>query len=126
MIQKILIADDEPDVLAMLAEVFRQHGFEVCVASSAEEFKKTFFEEMPDLIILDIFFGKDSGPDLYDRVMKMDDVSQTPVIFLSGKMEGMIESPLTAGRHIAMYNKPINVATLVQQIRAAFSPNTSA
>ncbi len=123
MIQKILIADDEPDVLNMLTEIFSYHGFEVCTALNAKEFEKVFFQEIPDLIILDIFFGEDSGPEVYDRVMKMDDVSQTPVIFLSGKMEGMIESPLVAGRQVAMYNKPIIVTEIIQAIRTAFSSN---
>ena len=121
MIQKILIADDEPDVLNMLAEIFRHYGFEVCTALNAKEFEAVFLKEAPELIILDIFFGNDSGPDVYDRVMKMNDVSQTPVIFLSGKMEGMIESPIVPGRQVAMYNKPIHVASLVQAIRTAFS-----
>lgn len=126
MVRKILIADDEPDVLNMLAEIFRQHHFEVCTALNAKEFETIFFREIPDLIILDIFFGSDSGPEVYDRVMKMDDVSATPVIFLSGKMEGMIESPLVPGRQIAMYNKPIKVAELVQAIRTAFPSDIAA
>ena len=89
MIRKILIGDDEPDVLNMLAEIFRNYDFQVCTALNSQEFETVFFKELPDLIILDIFFGEDSGPDVYDRVMKMNDVSQTPVIFLTGKMEGM-------------------------------------
>lgn len=126
MIQKILIGDDEPDVLDMLAEIFEQHGFEVYKASNGEEFEVVFLKEAPELIILDVFFGEDSGPDVYDRVMKMSNVSRTPVIFLTGKMEGMVESPLVPGRQVAMYNKPIKVVQIVEAIRAAFPSDIAA
>ena len=126
MIQKILIGDDEPDVLDMLAEIFEQHGFEVFKALNGNEFETVFLKEAPDLIILDIFYGKDSGPDVYDRVMKMNDVSQTPVIFLTGKMEGIVESPLVPGRQVAMYNKPIKVAQIVEAIRVSFPSDIAA
>lgn len=126
MIQKILIADDEPDILSGFAEIFRHHGFEVCMASDAKEFETVFLRQNPDLIILDIFFGEESGPDVYDRVMKLDPSPKTPVIFLSGKLEGTQDSPLVRGRQVAMYTKPLDVGKLIQDIRAAFSSNIAA
>lgn len=121
MIQKILIADDEPDVLTMLSEIFSHYGYDVVTASDAEEFERVFFKTNPDLILLDIFFGEHSGPDVYDRVMKLAGAPQTPVIFLTGKLEGTTESPLVRGRQVALYLKPLSAHRIVTDIRLAFS-----
>lgn len=126
MIQRVLIADDDPNVLNGFAEIFRHYGFEVCVAANAAEFETVFFQQGPDLIILDIFFGEDSGPDVYDRVMKLDSSPKTPVVFLTGKLEGIKDSPLVRGRQVAMYTKPIEVSQIIRDIRAAFSSDVAA
>ena len=78
------------------------------------------------MIILDIFLGQDSGPDEYDRIMKMESAKKTPVAFLSGKCEIGSESPLVRGRQVALYLKPLSVEKLVQDIRAAFSDSSVA
>jgi len=126
MIQKILIGDDEPEILNTFSELLTHYGFEVVTASNAEEFQNNFIQSNPDLIILDIFFGPDSGPDVYDRVMKLSKASAPPVIFMTGKLEGIKESPLMRGRQVAMYAKPLNVEKLVADIRAAFSNSIAA
>lgn len=120
MIQKILIADDEPEILSAFAELLQCHGFEVCTAGSSDEFEKVFFEESPDLIILDIAMPGESGPDLYDRVMRIKDIPSPPVIFASGLVDSHSESPLVKGRQVAMYAKPVNVGKLAHDIRTTF------
>ena len=126
MIQKILVVDDEPEILLDLADMLRHHGFEVSTAVNAEEFEREFFKNLPELIILDIFLGMDSGPDVYDHIMKMDSAPKTPVAFLSGKCEITPESPLMKGRQVALYAKPLSVERLVQDIRAAFADSVAA
>lgn len=126
MIQKVLIADDEPDLLVLYAQLFEMHGFEVCTASNAAELETVFYRENPDLILLDIIFGTDSGPDVYDRLMKNASAPKTPVIFVSGQVDSRSESPMVRGRQVAMYSKPVSFDRLVQDIRRAFSETASA
>ncbi len=126
MIQKILISDDEPDILSAFAELLRCYGFEVAEASNSEEFQKVFFAFNPDLIILDIVMKGESGPDLYDRVMKLSSAPKTPVVFASGLVDSRSQSPLVKGRQVAMYAKPLNIEQLVKDIQAAFSDSIAA
>ena len=125
MIHKILMADDEPDILSAFAELLRAHGFDVVEASNSEEFEQALKLYNPDLIILDICMKGEAGPDLYDRVMQLKS-PKTPVAFVSGLVDTRSESPLVKGRQVAMYAKPLNTEKLVQDIRAAFSDSIAA
>ncbi len=125
MIRKLLIGDDDAEVLSSFSALFKHYGFEVITASNAEEFQTLFFQSNPELIFLDIFFGPDSGPDVYDRVMKLASAPQTPVVFLTGKLEGIKESPMVRGRQVAMYVKPLSVERVVRDIKAAFADSLS-
>ncbi|MEO1384928.1 MAG: response regulator, partial [Bacteroidota bacterium] len=55
---KILIVDDEEDILDLLEYNFQQEGYEVIRANDGEEALKVAAEEQPDLIILDIMMPK--------------------------------------------------------------------
>jgi len=121
MIQKILIADDDPETLNEFADILRHYGFEVVTARNVDEFEKVFFRTNPDLLLMETFFGERSGPDVYDRVMKLAGAPQTPVIFLTGKLEGAKESPLVRGRQVALYLKPLSAHRIVTDLRMAFS-----
>ncbi len=125
MIQKILIADDEPDILSAFAELLRCHGFEVAEASNSDEFELANSTFNPDLIILDICMKGEAGPDMYDRVMRLKS-PKTPVAFVSGLIDSRSQSPLVKGRQVAMYSKPLNVTQLVKDIHAAFSDSVVA
>lgn len=120
MIQKILVVDDDPEIVNGFADIFRQRGLTVFTAFNADEFERVCLREIPDLIILDIFLGEDSGPDAYDRVMKSGFMPKTPVIFLSGKLAGSTESPLVKGRQVALYLKPVAAERLLNDMDAAF------
>ncbi len=119
MIRKVLIADDDPDVLETFSVIFRHYGYDVAVAPNSEVFETVFFRENPDLILLDINFGDSSGPDVYDRTMKLAGAPQIPVVFMTGRMEGK-ESPLVRGRQVALYLKPLSAHRIVTDIRMAF------
>lgn len=125
MIQKILIADDDPETLNEFAYILCHYGFDVVTAKDVEEFEKVFFRTNPDLIFMETFFGERSGPDVYDRVMKLGGAPQTPVIFLAGRLEGTKESPLVRGRQVALYLKPLSAHRIVADLRMAFSESLS-
>ncbi len=54
MIQKILIADDEPDVLTMLSEIFSHYGYDVVTASNAEAFERVLDRDPRDHQLLEV------------------------------------------------------------------------
>lgn len=123
MIQKILIADNEVELLDAYAALLRRYGFKVFTTGNDSEFEKIFYRETPDLLIMDIVFGTHSGPEAYDRIMKSGSAPKTPVIFVSELVNRRAQSPLVKGRQVAMYAKPVDVEGLIQDIRIAF-PNS--
>nr|WP_154894212.1 response regulator transcription factor [Paenibacillus xylanexedens] len=83
--QKILIVDDEEDIVNLLKTVLFKEGFEhVYTATSAEEGWIQFQDKQPDLAILDIMLPDGEG---YDVCKKIRSVSNVPIFFLSAKTE---------------------------------------
>lgn len=83
--QKILIVDDEEDILKLLKTVLIKEGFEhVYTAATANEGWLQFQDKQPDLVILDIMLPDGEG---YDVCKQIRSVSNVPIFFLSAKNE---------------------------------------
>ena len=61
MVKKILIVDDEPDILDVLKYILEKEGFKVKKAKNGEEAVDKAYDERPDLILLDIMMPKKDG-----------------------------------------------------------------
>jgi DNA-binding response OmpR family regulator len=83
--KKILIADDEPDILSILEKKFTQNDFYVLALSQGKEILDKARSFQPDLLILDIVMP-DSDGYLVARALREDKALQkTPIIFMTGK-----------------------------------------
>lgn len=83
MKHKILIVDDESDVVQLLKDYFEINGYDVLSAYSGKEAIKQV-KKNPDLILLDINMPDMNG---YDVCSKIRDVISCPIIFLSARIE---------------------------------------
>ncbi len=84
MSKKVLVVDDDPDVITFNVSVLEENGYEAVTAQNGEEGLKKIKEENPDLVILDVLMPKQSGIRLY-RALKTDKtLENTHVIILSG------------------------------------------
>jgi CheY-like chemotaxis protein len=81
---KVLIVDDEPDVVTYLALLLENDGYTVYSAYSAEEGYDLVEIVEPDLICLDIMMPKQLGLTLYERVKRKDKLKNIPVLIISG------------------------------------------
>ncbi|OZB98808.1 response regulator transcription factor [Paenibacillus sp. XY044] len=83
--QKVLIVDDEEDIVKLLKTVLLKEGFEhVFTAFSANEGWQQFQDKRPDVVILDIMLPDGEG---YDVCKQIRSVSNVPIFFLSAKTE---------------------------------------
>lgn len=104
MTKKILVVDDEPDVRRFLTAVLEKRGHETLTAADGVEAFDVAKRERPDLVILDLQMPNQSGTDFYRRLTKDKELSETPIIVVSG----------LAGRHLALkepvavFDKPID------------------
>lgn len=113
---KILLVDDEIEILHLLEEWLKMNGFEVHSAQNGHEFREKALSLRPDLIILDIMLGGENGPQLYDELLNEGLDRKVPVIFLTGLGE-FSESPASPGRTYTLRTKPFNPNELVQDIQ---------
>jgi len=112
---RVLIVDDDPDVLAFFAEVFQQHGCRVATAPTAERALAWLGHEPVDLVVSDIKLPGLSGLELLRAV------PHTPVVLITGQPS--IESAACGARHHAYdyLTKPVSVedlARLIKRVRA--------
>ena len=83
--KKLLLVDDEPDLLEMVSDILKDAGFEtVLIAASVKEAVMAAKEEKPDLIILDVMLPDGDGFSLMEQLRTFTGV---PVIFLTAKDE---------------------------------------
>ncbi len=80
---KLLVADDEPDIVAMLVSFFGSRGYQVMTASDGTEALKQV-EKRPDLILLDINMPGLNGLEVCSRIR---DHIACPILFLTAKIE---------------------------------------
>ncbi|MBV6645342.1 MAG: response regulator, partial [Cyclobacteriaceae bacterium] len=85
--QKILVVDDEADILELLKYNLTKEGYDVKIASDGikgVEIAKTF---LPDLIILDIMMPKQDGVETCRQIREFPELSNVFVIFLTARSE---------------------------------------
>jgi two-component system, OmpR family, alkaline phosphatase synthesis response regulator PhoP len=83
MQQKILLIDDEPDILEFLSYNFRKKEFNVVTANNGLEGIKQAEAEIPDIIISDILMPEMNGIDMCKSIRKNVAFNSTPFIFLT-------------------------------------------
>lgn len=113
---KILIVDDEPNIVMSLEYTFKKNNFQVFIARDGEEALEILKTEIPNVIILDIMMPKVDGYAALEQIKKDEKLNNTKVIFLSAKnKESDIEKGLLLGADVYV-SKPFSIKKLVEQV----------
>lgn len=115
---RVLIIDDDPNVVQTLSDVLRSRGMETFGALYGEEGIRLATEENPDVILLDSRMPGISGFDVCARLKEEEHTRHIPIIFLTGK--DIAEENIVRGLELGAYDyitKPYRVAELVARIR---------
>ena len=88
MAKKILIVDDDPNIVSYLTDLFSDNGYDTCSAADGPEAMDVLKAEKPDLITLDLEMPDEWGPRFFRRMMKEKEFMNTPVIVISGLTGG--------------------------------------
>ena len=116
--EKILVVDDEEDILELVRYNLSRDGYKIICASTGEEGLKAARSENPDLIVLDLMLPGIDGLDVARR-LKGDDVTRKiPIVMLTAKGE---ESDIVTGLELGAddyITKPFSARILVARIRA--------
>lgn len=82
--KKILIVDDEANVVTYIEALLQDNGYETVTASNGEEALDTIRAAKPDLVTLDITMPKKSGVGFYRAIREDDDLKSIPVVIVTG------------------------------------------
>lgn len=114
--KKILIVDDEPNIVMSLEYTFKKNNFQVFIARDGQEALDILKNALPDIIILDVMMPNVDGYNTLEQIKSDKRLQHTKVIFLSAKnKEKDIEKGLSLGADLYM-TKPFSVKKLVEQV----------
>ena len=119
---KILLVDDDPDLLRALRLRLRANNYEVTTASDGYAAIAAAQKERPSLIILDLGLPVGDGFVVLDRLQNSDALAGIPVIVLSARdPQNNEEKALKAGA-AAFFQKPADNDELLNVIRVSLGP----
>ena len=124
--QKILIVDDEPDILELIEYNLKKEGYQVFLAHNGQEAVTEAKRSLPDLIVLDIMMPKMDGIEACRIMRTMPEFKNTFMVFLTARSEEYSEIAgfnVGADDYIA---KPIKPRALVSRINAILRRNAPA
>ena len=114
--KKILIVDDEPNIVMSLEYTFKKQNFEVFIARDGQEALDILQVQCPNVIILDIMMPLVDGFETLEQIKKNENLKHTKVIFLSAKnKESDIEKGIALGAD-AYLTKPFSIKKVVDQV----------
>jgi DNA-binding response OmpR family regulator len=123
--KKILIIDDDQDLLLGLTARLKANGYRVVVATDAITAITVARREAPDLVVLDLGLPAGDGLQVVDRIKGLPDLAGTPIIVLSARdPSGNEKRALDAGA-VAFFQKPPDNHEFLGAIRRALGENVA-
>jgi len=117
MTTKILIADDEPNILISLEFLMKREGYEVLLARDGQEALDMLRKEHPRLLLLDVMMPRKTGFEVCQEVRNDDEIRATLILMLTAKgRETDVVKGLALGANAYM-TKPFSTRELVQKVR---------
>lgn len=118
MARKVLIADDEQNIVISLEFLLKREGFEVLVAADGDAALQMVAEHHPDLVLLDVMMPKRNGYEVCQRMRERPDWRGIKIIMLSAKGRDVeVSKGVSLGADLYV-TKPFSNAELVAQINA--------
>jgi two-component system response regulator VicR len=118
MANKIMVVDDEPDVVDLVKLVLESDGFSVVTAYSGKEALDKIDREMPDLVLLDIMMPQMDGWEVYSRIRANPKTKDIPVAMLTAKSQSIDKM---IGLHVVKVDdyitKPFGRSELLERVK---------
>ena len=111
MTKKIMIVDDDPAITKYLDTVFKDNGYETCIAQDGKDAFEVFKNQTPDLITLDLEMPEEWGPRFFRKISKIKGFD-TPVIVISGLTGIKYSIPKAA----ASFGKPFDPKEVLAKV----------
>jgi len=115
--KSILIADDEPNIVAAVEYLLKRSGYEVSVARNGAEALELVETRHPDLVVLDVMMPVKSGYEVCVRMRERPDWRHIKIIMLSAKgRDAEVAKGLSVGADLYI-TKPFSTRDLMRKIK---------
>ena len=118
MRKKVLIADDEPNIVVSLEFLMRQKGYDVKVVNNGDDALRAVAEFAPDLILLDVMMPRINGYDVCQKVRENPAWRDIRILMLSAKGRDVEVTKVTAVGADAYVTKPFSNRDLIATVTA--------
>lgn len=116
MSRKILVADDEPNIVISIEYLMKREGYTVLVARDGQEALDMIARERPELVLLDVMMPKKSGFEVCQAVRANEELQSTKILMLTAKgRDTDLAKGLALGADAYM-TKPFSTRELVQKV----------
>ena len=116
MPKKILIVDDEPNIVLSVEFIMTRSGYDVVTAADGEEVMGILLEESPDLIILDVMMPRKNGFEVCADIRGDQRFESLPILMLSAKgRDTEVRKGISMGAD-AYITKPFSTHELVEKV----------
>jgi len=116
--QKILLVDDEPDILEFLSYNLKKEGYEVYTAENGKRGIEIAEKQNPDLIILDVMMPEMDGIETCSEMRKISKLKNTLIAFLSARNEDYTQIAGFDSGADDYITKPVKPKVLVSRVKA--------
>ena len=113
---KILVADDEPNIVISLEYLLKREGYAVVIARDGQETLDAIAREHPDLVLLDVMMPKKTGFEVCQEVRADDTLQATKILMLTAKGRDTDVAKGTALGADAYMTKPFSTRDLVLKV----------
>ncbi|MCH4810491.1 response regulator transcription factor [Vreelandella neptunia] len=115
---KVLVVDDEPNIVLSLEFLMEQAGFEVVTAEDGEQALARVDDTQPDLLLLDISLPGISGFDVLERLRGQEATAHLPIIMLTAHGRDVEREKGMALGADDYITKPFSTQSLVEKVKA--------
>lgn len=118
--KKILVVDDEPDILEFLQIIFEEEGYIVVTTDKGDYLEKLNNSALPDLVLLDMLLSGKDGREIVKHLKSHEKTKHIPVIMFSAHPSAG-QTALIAGAD-DFVEKPFDIDTLLNKVAQLISP----
>lgn len=116
MSKKVLIADDEPNIVTSLEYLMQKSGYEVKIARDGDEALALIESFLPDVVLLDVMMPRRSGYEVCQQIRERSDWQHIKIVMLSAKgREAEVNKGLSLGAD-SYVTKPFSNRELIDKI----------
>ncbi|MFG1295636.1 MULTISPECIES: response regulator transcription factor [Xanthobacter] len=123
--EKVLIADDEPNIVVSLEFMMKREGFQVLVARDGLGALEAIRREHPRLVLLDATMPGMTGFDVCEAVRSDEDTRDTRIVMLTAKGRETDKARGVGAGADAYVTKPFSTRELVQKVRDMMAPDAA-